>query len=529
MRFCVGDVNTCRRELNASFPNADVEISNPLPQDSSEYPNEAVPFPLPTAEAKRGDSAETPRHASTATLSKAPAAPEVELPFCFMTLALNAMPFITHHLPTFQEVGEILSRRAAAAAAAGSDAAARDNPSQNTRNPGGTALRSTPQPEAFWEWHVVEGVAAGRANHGNPYSKRRIPERYFDPITGLSTDGTTQYLNGVVHGVEGNSPAGVRPTVHVHRRCGEERPGTTRPAQRVEGERLENAVSNTKFVKPADVPATKRRWSDGTRPGGGDNDERRSERPGWEFEGGSGGGEVGERSSCLWRDKIQMVNMVAFSLETECLLVQVDADELWTAEQLVSLRDMFLLERSDGGSTEKEGKYQIDKQSGTTESSGIDSASARHGTEGDAIYTISQPDQTLTNERRLDKDAMVNTIPSTVDDGGAHHHQQRQQQVTRKKRECAYFDCHFFVGPDLVTVTKDGWGHSMRDEWLRAWVFRPRESVWFKHAPPELIRHDEAAGWRLLVGDACIGQEETRKRGLVFTHYAYVLEEQVGG
>ncbi|CAN0531920.1 unnamed protein product, partial [Ectocarpus sp. 8 AP-2014] len=221
-----------------------------------------------------------------------------------------------------------------------------------------------------WEWHVVEGVAAGRANHGSPYSRRRIPDRFFDPITGLSVDGTTEYLDSIVASDFGAKASWGKRRVRVHRRG---------------------------------------------------------------------------RSSCLWRDKIQMINSVAFSLEKECLLVQVDADELWTAEQLVQLRDMFLLERKG--------------------------------------------------------------------DGGGN---------------CAYFDCHFFVGPDLVTVTEDGWGHSASNEWLRAWVFRPRESVWLKHAPPELARHDEATGWMLLAGDQCIGREETRERGLVFTHYAYVLEEQVG-
>lgn len=60
-------------------------------------------------------------------------------------------------------------------------------------------------------------------------------------------------------------------------------------------------------------------------------------------------------------------------------------------------------------------------------------------------------------------------------------------------------------------------------------MFRPRESVWLQHAPPGLARHDEATGWTMLAGDKCIGRGETEELGLVFTHYAYVFEEQVSG
>lgn len=416
----------------------------------------------------QGGTAKDPwTEAPSAEAGDEPHEAEVELPFCFMTLALNAMPFITHHAPVFDEVGQILSNRAVAAAATAGPSGNNDSSktaetprasSGNSFNPEKPPEPPPPEPESFWEWHVVEGVAAGRANNGHPYSRRRISDRYFDLGTGLSVDGTTQYLDGLVESGAGtNALSSSRPRrVYVHRRC-DEPPG-----------------SAGAYAEAHD-PRT-----DGV---GGDREG---------FGGGSGSSdEAGARStSCLWRDKIQMVNSVAFSLEHECLLVQIDADELWTAEQLVRLRDMFLLERN-----------------GHRADDGSSRGAAGSGEE----------------QQPVSGDLTECTGPFVdMEDG------QQQRSHSRQGRECAYFDCHFFVGPDLVTVTEDGWGHSTGNEWLRAWVFRPRQSVWLQHAPPELARHDEAAGWKMLAGDQCISRAETRERGLTFTHYAYVLEEQVG-
>lgn len=408
----------------------------------------------------------------------------MELPFCFMTLALNAMPFITHHAPVFDEVGRILSRRAAEAAPAApsgrnNSSKTAGNPrasSDNSLNPEKSPAPPPPEPESFWEWHVVEGVAAGRANHGSPYSRRRIPDRYFDPGTGLSVDGTTQYLDSLTGSDTGaNAPSTPRQRrVYVHRRCGEPFDNRQQTAKRLAGTETGSTRSGRSTTNSTGIPETRKPRADDT------------------GSGQEGFDEASPRSaSCLWRDKIQMVNTAAFSLEKECLLVQIDADELWTAEQLVRLRDMFLLERNGNG---EEG----DNSRGAADDGGKQ-----------------QPVSTGTGD--------------SAEGTGFENRQDRQQQHNnnRKGRECAYFDCHFFVGPDLVTVTEDGWGHSASYEWLRAWVFRPRQSVWLQHAPPDLARHDEAAGWKMLTGEQCIGRAETRERGLVFTHYAYVLEEQV--
>lgn len=441
-----------------------------------------------------------------------------ELPFCFMTLALNAMPFITHHAPTFEEAGRILAKRAAAASATTptNTAAApnRNNSSETPTNPDTENAENVihgrplppPPPESFWEWHIVEGVAAGRANHDNPYSQRRIPDRFFDPVTGLSVDGTSEYLDRLVADSGGVSSPQQEAQIHVHRRCGSRRSPTG--IKRGAGNYGSDSTTD-KFpgVSVRDAAERTMRFHGGrgevVEPVGG---------VGVDVDGGA-------RSSCLWRDKIQMINTVAFSLEKECLLVQVDADELWTAEQLVRLRDMFLLERKGNGSNSVNTSREGDKDEG------------KKNRERQPTTTETGEDPGLKQEHaRDDGESQSQRIPAQQQPQQEHQHQQlHRHNRTPKSRQCAYFHCHFFVGPDLVTVTEDGWGHSSSNEWLRAWIFQPSESVWLQHAPPELARHDEAAGWMLLAGDKCIGREETEKAGLVFTHYAYVLEEQVCG
>lgn len=371
----------------------------------------------------------------------------VELPFCFLTLALNAMPFLTHHVSVFREAGEKLSKRVAVAAAS---SGRRDSSPSSTDSHDHLLV----PPESFWEWHIVEGVAAGRADHRSPYYRKPIPDRYFDPDTGLSVDGTTEYLNDI----RNNGAERVR----VHRRCADK--------------------AKIRREAAGHVPSTARNGGPEGQEEGIDEHECDTL--------------TGEETSYFWRDKIEMVNTAVFSLEKECLLVQIDSDELWTADQLVELRDMFLQEREE-------------------------SAAVLGQNAGPNAIDISRNIGTTTNGVSPSEYTEIRGVSG---DGG----QKRRKPAKKNERECAYFDCHFFIGPNLVTVTEDGWGHNKSNEWLRAWVFRPSESLWLRHAPPELARYDEAeSGWRILAGDTCIGRKETRKRGLVFTHYAYALEEQV--
>ena len=135
-----------------------------------------------------------------------------------------------------------------------------------------------------------------------------------------------------------------------------------------------------------------------------------------------------------WRDKIAMATaaLEAFSRGPEAVLLQLDADELWTPEQLATARDV------------------------------VDGAD---------------------------------------------------------EPNCAYFHCHFFVGPGLATATPRGYGHSDSYEWLRAWRADPETVFWASHAPPILVERFNGA-WRVLSGETCAPHNETAAKGAVFTHYA---------
>ncbi|KAH8063734.1 glycosyl transferase [Aureococcus anophagefferens] len=91
---------------------------------------------------------------------------------------------------------------------------------------------------------------------------------------------------------------------------------------------------------------------------------------------------------------------------------------------------------------------------------------------------------------------------------------------------CAYFHCHFLVGPKLATATPRGYGHSDAYEWLRLWRADPDDVFWASHAPPRLALRT-GAGWEPLAGARCLGHNATAAAGAVFTHHAYVAERQV--
>ncbi|GMH58296.1 hypothetical protein TrRE_jg7707, partial [Triparma retinervis] len=200
-----------------------------------------------------------------------------------------------------------------------------------------------------FQWHVVEGVAEGRADASNPYSREEIKGQWRSSRN-LSTDGSSQVLDELQALHPGK--------VFVHR------------------------------------------------------------RPDWS----------------AFRDKVQMVNEVAYSLDFECVLMQVDVDEIWSSS---------MIEKAYG--------------------------------------------------------ALVGST-----------------------RNCAYFDCHFLVGPEIVTTAgTGGWGHGSA-EWLRAWKFQPL-SFFLSHAPPVLFEEEEN-GWKAV--EDCVGKEETTEMGIVFSHYAYFEEKQ---
>lgn len=292
-----------------------------------------------------------------------------------ITMVLNGLPFLDYHLQQFLRLSTLGLKDGL-------------SPCRNGHP---------------WQWHIVEGLASGRANKHRPYSVEPLPEEFHHQ--GLSIDGTTEWLE--------KAQKDYPDLIHVHRR----------------------------------------------RNGGG-----------------------------MWVDKIEMLNYVLGAIQEETILVEVDVDELWTADQLLGIRDLLLSSPAPPSSSE------VDMQ-----------------------------------------------------DGGTSTH----------PRDCAYFDCHFMVGPQLLTLTPGGYGHSYDYEWLRAWRYRPG-MFWLSHAPPMLMQL-KGNKWEALQGESdcicdvyiplgqqfnlnecvfllvgpftagsrCYSHDETMAMGLVFTHYAYAMENQV--
>jgi hypothetical protein len=87
---------------------------------------------------------------------------------------------------------------------------------------------------------------------------------------------------------------------------------------------------------------------------------------------------------------------------------------------------------------------------------------------------------------------------------------------SNRKKNSATFFCRYFVGPDIVITTTDGYGNNSAYEWSRVWRVHP--GVRFKtHEPPCLDA----------VKDLQITREETAKAGIVFDHLAWAVESQV--
>jgi len=84
-----------------------------------------------------------------------------------------------------------------------------------------------------------------------------------------------------------------------------------------------------------------------------------------------------------------------------------------------------------------------------------------------------------------------------------------------KKRNCAWFFCRYFVGPDIA-ITGRNCGNNTDYEWNRVWKIK--SGVRFKsHEPPKLEAFQEIP----------FAHKETEANGLVFDHFAYATEAQV--
>lgn len=80
---------------------------------------------------------------------------------------------------------------------------------------------------------------------------------------------------------------------------------------------------------------------------------------------------------------------------------------------------------------------------------------------------------------------------------------------------CARFFCKFYLGPNIVITSENGYGNAAWD-WFRAWRYRPGCRL-ISHEPPNIEG----------LMQPCATREQTRDAGLVFHHWAYMFEFQV--
>jgi glycosyl transferase family 2 len=130
----------------------------------------------------------------------------------------------------------------------------------------------------------------------------------------------------------------------------------------------------------------------------------------------------------LWQGKVDMVNAPIPSMQSDAVVLQVDCDEFWTADQIRGILKIF----------------------------------------------------------------------------------EENQEIGY-----ARFFCNYFLGPNIITTGESSYGNKS-NEWLRAWRYKPGMK-WITHEPPNLGGNQGREMTRF----------ETRERGLVFNHYAYVLDSQI--
>jgi glycosyltransferase involved in cell wall biosynthesis len=299
------------------------------------------------------------------------------LPLHFVTIVLNGMPFLQHHAPVF----------VAAARSVG----------------------------VSWTWHIVEGVALGRAHADKPYSTETLQGVRED---GCSLDGSHEFINALPsrYGLE---------HINIHKNTA-----------------MEDALSWEEWQNVRKVFLT-------------DEDT---------------GTASNKNMQCVWPDKLRMVNEAVHSINKDCIVFQVDADELWHQRSIM-------------------------------------------------------------NAHQFLSSAQSNDV------------------------RCLRVHCHFFVGPDLVTVTRKGYGHSDSYEWTRVWMYSVGDTFG-SHAPPIMVHRDSHQGvWELLGQEgehlleslkstkkipknhasgpleidsgSCLSPESAAQKGIGFSHHAYVLEVQV--
>lgn len=102
----------------------------------------------------------------------------------------------------------------------------------------------------------------------------------------------------------------------------------------------------------------------------------------------------------------------------------------------------------------------------------------------------------------------------------------RNMFIKSPSKNAAFYYCNFFVGRNLLVTTRDTYGNYSNYEWLRTWRFEDGD-MWLKHEPPVLCRKMSDDEWVDVGRLDPFMHAETEENGLVFQHYAYVLEDHI--
>lgn len=102
----------------------------------------------------------------------------------------------------------------------------------------------------------------------------------------------------------------------------------------------------------------------------------------------------------------------------------------------------------------------------------------------------------------------------------------RQLFLDDPDKTAAFYWCWFFVGPRLVISTRNCYAQNPSQEWLRTWRYKPGMQ-WITHEPPILGVQASDNQWIDSAKIDCFTHEVTAKHGLVFQHFAYVLDSQL--
>lgn len=87
---------------------------------------------------------------------------------------------------------------------------------------------------------------------------------------------------------------------------------------------------------------------------------------------------------------------------------------------------------------------------------------------------------------------------------------------TMPKINAMHFYCRYYLGPNIIATSTDGYGNRKGSEWARAWRLRPYSKV-ISHEPAR-FSHCEFP---------ILSRDETKAYKLVFEHYSWYTEQQV--